>query len=365
MRRLLIILSLLLSLNAHAQRMSVKEYINNYKDFAINEMKRMGVPASITLAQGILETQSGNSDLVKRSNNHFGIKCKNTWTGATVYHDDDAQGECFRKYNSAAESYRDHSNFLRGREHYAFLFELDPADYKAWAYGLKKAGYATNPRYPEMLIKSIEENNLNEYSLAAISEMPKIDKSKYSDDATIANSSVETEIQPSTEPVKFNGLKAVYCQRGTSLLAIATKFNIDLSRLLMYNDLTGDGLLDQDAWVYLEKKHARANRDTYKASENQSIYDIAQLNGIQLAGLLELNHLKSNDVVKTGTVVILNHSAVNKQDVVDSHKYHQVQPREGLLAISRKYNITVDQLKEWNQLNSDNLVAGQKLIISK
>lgn len=325
----------------------------------------MGVPAAITLAQGILETESGNSDLVKRSNNHFGIKCKNTWTGETVYHDDDARGECFRKYNSAVESYRDHSNFLRGREHYAFLFDLDPSDYKAWAYGLKKAGYATNPRYPELLIKSIEENNLNEYSLTAIVDMPKVDKSKYSDDARIDNLPIENEIQPSAEPVKFNGLKAVYCKKGTSLLAIATNHNIDLSKLLLYNDLTNDGLLDEDAWVYLEKKHSKANRAIYKPTENQRIYEIAQLNGIQLPVLLELNHLKHDDIVTAGTVVYLNSSNDEEKKTSDSFKYHQVQPGEGLLAISRKYNVSKEQLKEWNQLETDILKAGQKLIISK
>jgi LysM repeat protein len=323
------------------------------------------VPASITLAQGILETESGNSDLVKKSNNHFGIKCKNTWTGETVYHDDDARGECFRKYNSAGESYRDHSNFLRGREHYAFLFDLDPSDYKAWAYGLKKAGYATNPKYPEILIKNIEENNLNQFSLDAISEMPKLDRSKYTDDVTIENREEENNIKPSTEPVKFNGLKAVYSQAGTSLLAIAIKYNIDLSMLLLYNDLTNDGLLEQDAWVYLEKKHTKANRDKYKATENQSIYEIAQLNGIQLPVLLELNKLKSNDIVKSGTIIFLNPPAEDKRIANDSYKYHQVQPREGLLSISRKYNVTVEQIKKWNQLDSEILKTGQKLIISK
>lgn len=365
MQRVFVIFFLLLFSNTQAQRMSVKEYINTYKDLAIKEMKRMGVPAAITLAQGILETESGNSDLVKRSNNHFGIKCKNTWTGATAYHDDDEQGECFRKYNSAADSYRDHSNFLRGREHYAFLFNLDPTDYKSWAYGLKKAGYATNPKYPEMLIKSIEDNNLNTYSLAAISDMPVIDKSKYTDDDISEKHAAETEIQPSTEPVKFNGLKAIYCQRGTSLLAIASKYDISLSKLLTYNDLINDGLLEQDMWIYLEKKHTKANRDTYRPVESQSIHEIAQLNGIQLPVLLELNHLEPNAIVKAGTIVQLKSGEEEKKQINDSYKYHQVQPREGLLSISRKYNITIDQIKEWNNLESEILKAGQKLIISK
>src|SRR5215203_6117574 len=133
--------------NLSAQTLTPEQYISLYKDFAIREMKRMGVPAAITLAQGLLETESGNSVLVKKSNNHFGIKCKNNWTAGGVSHDDDAPGECFRTYKDADDSYRDHSNFLRGSDRYAFLFALDPSDYKGWAHGIKKAGYATNPKY--------------------------------------------------------------------------------------------------------------------------------------------------------------------------------------------------------------------------
>ena len=165
-----------------AQTTTVEQYIQQHKDFAIREMKRMGVPAAITLAQGILETENGNSELVKKSNNHFGIKCKSTWTATGVSHDDDAQGECFRCYKDAEGSYRDHSNFLRGSDRYAFLFKLDPKDYKGWAYGLKKAGYATNPRYPEILIKNIEDNNLQQYTLVAVNEVPVFDASKYTSD---------------------------------------------------------------------------------------------------------------------------------------------------------------------------------------
>src|SRR5690606_19407997 len=129
----------------HAQKMTPAEYIETYKDAAIAQMKRLGVPASIILAQGLLETESGNSDLVKRSNNHFGIKCKSTWTGESVKHTDDAPNECFRKYASAMDSYKDHSDYLYSNARYASLFKLAPTDYKGWAYGLKKAGYATNP----------------------------------------------------------------------------------------------------------------------------------------------------------------------------------------------------------------------------
>ena len=165
-----------------AQDMTAQEYVQKYKDLAIEEMKRMGVPAAVTLAQGLLETQNGNSELFKESNNHFGIKCKSTWTAETVSHDDDAPGECFRKYKTAEDSYRDHSNFLRGNDRYAFLFKLDPSDYKAWAYGLRKAGYATNPKYPQILIKNIEDNNLEQYTDEALNDVPHFDASQYTDD---------------------------------------------------------------------------------------------------------------------------------------------------------------------------------------
>jgi flagellum-specific peptidoglycan hydrolase FlgJ len=135
--------------SVHAQKQTAREYIEKYKANAIQEMIRSGVPASITLAQGVLETESGNSELVRKSNNHFGIKCHTGWEGDYDFHDDDEKGECFRVYPNAEASYRDHSDFLRSRAHYNFLFSLNPADYEAWAYGLKKAGYATSPTYPQ------------------------------------------------------------------------------------------------------------------------------------------------------------------------------------------------------------------------
>lgn len=175
---LLIVAGISFIQNCISQSFTVEEYIVQHKDFAVREMKRMGVPAAITLAQGILETEFGNSPLVRKSNNHFGIKCKSSWTAAGVSHDDDAPGECFRTYKDAEGSYRDHSNFLRGNDRYAFLFKLDPTDYKGWSHGLKKAGYATNPNYPKILIKHIEENNLQQYSLAAVNDVPVFDASK-------------------------------------------------------------------------------------------------------------------------------------------------------------------------------------------
>jgi flagellum-specific peptidoglycan hydrolase FlgJ len=158
-----------LTASTHAQnstsvdRITRQEYVSTYAPAAVQEMLISGVPASITLAQGILESGDGNSVLAKVARNHFGIKCHGLWEGEKYYHDDDAKGECFRVYPTVFDSYRDHSEFLRTRDRYADLFKLKLTDYKGWAHGLKSAGYATNPKYPELLIKIIEENDLTQY----------------------------------------------------------------------------------------------------------------------------------------------------------------------------------------------------------
>jgi LysM repeat protein len=376
---------------AQSQYMTVAEYVAQYKDIAIREMKRMGVPAAISLAQGILETENGNSDLVKKSNNHFGIKCKSTWTAESVSHDDDAPGECFRVYKDAEESYRDHSNFLRGNARYAFLFKLDPRDYKGWARGLRKAGYATNPRYPEILIKNIEDNNLEQYTLEAVDEIPVFDASKYADDPEDKNINnvLESTGENSTganssnlsEPVKLtiNGCRALLVPKGTSLLAVATQNNINLNRLLEINELEKDGLLEKDQFIFLEKKQKQGTTDYEIAQQNETLYDIAQKNGILLQSLYDFNQLSPADNIYPGTKILLRPPSENKivsvvqpvnssnadQTKVASSKIHEVQPKESLYAISKKYDVTVEQLKEWNNLKDDNLQIGQQLIISK
>ena len=146
------------------QDTTVINYIKNYSAIAVDEQVRTGIPAAITLAQGIHESGAGKGDLALRSNNHFGIKCKSNWTGPTVSHDDDEKGECFRAYENVASSYIDHSDFLRAGKRYAFLFDLPVTDYKAWANGLRKAGYATNPKYPILLINLVENYNLNQFT---------------------------------------------------------------------------------------------------------------------------------------------------------------------------------------------------------
>lgn len=308
------------------QRITPEEYINTYKEIAVAEMKRMGVPAAITLAQGILESESGNSELVKKSNNHFGIKCRGSWTAGSVKHDDDAKGECFRQYQSAEESYRDHSNFLRNSSRYASLFNLKADDYKGWAYGLKKAGYATNPQYPSLLIKNIEKYDLNQYTLLAINEVPVFEKEKFEDDKDPIQPAVDTLVQalpaameaivaPESmaygRVIEENGRRKVFVKTGTSLLAVASEHNVDLKKLMQFNNLKQDGIMQMDNWLYLDKEK-KYSKKTYSLTD-----------------------------------------------------YHTVVEGEGLLAISKKYKTTVAKLKEWNNLKDDKIKPGQKLIVRK
>ncbi|MBL7702776.1 MAG: LysM peptidoglycan-binding domain-containing protein [Ferruginibacter sp.] len=366
------------SLTLTAQRISVEEYIEQFRDIAINEMKRSGVPASITLAQGILESENGNSELVKKSNNHFGIKCKNTWTGESVTHDDDANGECFRAYTNAGESYRDHSDFLRANKRYGGLFNLDPEDYTGWARGLKKAGYATNPRYPELLIKYIEQYELQQYTLMALNKQPETEVVKTEEnkpaqavETVIEKAGVENDVaamQNGLDKIsQINSAKCVYVKKGTSLLAIADKYNIGLGKLLEYNDMTEDGLLGKDQFIYLQKKSKTGGKEYYIVEPGETLYDVAQNNGMQLEYLLKYNDLKADSKVNAKTNLFLQPGHQSSKQSSDNKrgKLHKVGPKEGLYGIARTYNVTVQQLKEWNKLDSDNLKIGQEIIVSK
>lgn len=337
MNRLVYLSIALLSFTAvSAQNITIDEYINTYKDIAIREMIRTGVPASITLAQGIVETESGNSKLVKKSNNHFGIKCKETWTGPSVSHDDDAPGECFRKYENAEQSYVDHSDFLRTRKHYNFLFSLDPADYKAWAYGLKKAGYATNPAYPQMLIKYIEKYNLNDYSLIALGKKqnnsPVIAKTEHP--VVTEQIIAVTASAPQQQPVvpqqqtavvvkeekkpavnypagefKINETRVIYATKGTSFLGIAQQYNVPLKWLFDFNDLKEAEALDKDQLVYLQRKRRTGANQYHVVAKGETLYDIAQTQGIRLDALLQMNMVAANQQPEAGQQLYLQATA--------------------------------------------------------
>ena len=310
MKKLIFVVTVtILSSNLFAQKITPDEYINAYKDIAIAEMKRSGIPASVTLAQGILETECGNSELVKKSNNHFGIKCKSTWKGESVTHTADAPNECFRKYNNPVDSYKDHSDYLKTSPRYEALFKLEPSDYKGWAYGLKKAGYATNPKYPQIVISNIEKYNLQQYDNLTTEEADNIAIAKITqqekqivNEVVVDFTSLENSIKLKN---KINGLKALIAPKGASLLVIASKANIDLSKLLEYNDLSTDGLLKDEQVIYLEKKPKQGNRDFYIVLQKETLYDISQINAIQLKYLSRFNNMNENQTVPKGTKIKL------------------------------------------------------------
>lgn len=296
------------TISGKAQKADViQNYINTYTEIAIAEMHRTGVPASIKLAQGIHETTAGTSDLVRRSNNHFGIKCKSNWTGESVRHTDDAPHECFRKYEDPLQSYRDHSDFLKGSSRYASLFNLDPLDYSGWAYGLKKAGYATNPKYPQIIVKLIETYHLQDYTLIALGKMPPKDviaavtaEELNAEDPVnveakapvIENKSEKLQDYPAGE-FRINNTRVIYARAGTSLLAIAQQYSISLSRLVEFNELEQAETLPKDQLIYLQRKRKTGSNEFHMVKPGETIRAIAQEEGIRLESLLEYNHLQN------------------------------------------------------------------------
>ncbi len=405
MKRLLVVISIFAVHGLQAQRNSdVIDYINTYKEIAIREMQRSGIPASITLAQGIHESMAGKSDLVQRSNNHFGIKCRAEWKGEKVYHDDDARGECFRSYTKAEESYVDHTDFLRKGTRYAFLFEFDPTEYSQWAYGLKKAGYATNPKYPQILIKYIEDYNLQQYTLIAMGKLSPKDEilAGGGKPVSISNGVAIREINfpPAAKPVvdypigefKINNTKVTFVKAGTSLLGIAKQYDISLKHLLDFNEMEeeeGD-VLAQDQLVFLQRKRKSGETEFHEVKPGETLYDICQTEGIRLESLIGYNYLQDQPQPAVGEKLYLQSKAPERpklaKDVVSeasappvvapdqitpanssavTASLHIVQEKETLYSIAKKYSITVEQLRDWNKLAGNGLKTGQELVIFK
>ena len=276
------------------------EYIELYKDEAIREMLVNGIPASITLAQGILESDNGNSALARYANNHFGIKCHRGWTGPTFYQDDDTKDECFRKYYSAYRSYKDHSEFLRTRTRYAFLFDYKTSDYKRWANGLKKAGYATNPKYAQLLIKLIEDNNLQEYDKSR--KMPPIDKLAQE----IEGKKVE-KISEKKSAVKVheNNIKFVLAKHGDSYYKIAEENEMGLWQVLKYNELKKYDKPSVGDVIYLQPKKNKSKKDTHSASKGETMWQISQIYGVKLEKMCLYNKKKEGYLPLPGEQIYL------------------------------------------------------------
>jgi len=275
-----------------------QQYVDQWSSVAVDQMNRYHIPASITLAQGLLESGAGRSDLAVRGNNHFGIKCHNGWTGPTVYFDDDQRNDCFRSYKSAYDSFEDHSRFLVNGQRYRSLFSLSTTDYKGWARGLKAAGYATNPKYADRLIEIIEVYKLYEY-----------DKGK----RTTANSHHSTlNPQPSThqrDVYEFNDRYYVIARRGETFRSIGDELDLSYRKLAKYNERDKNDLLEEGEIVWLEKKARKAPKE-YKnrphiVQPGESMYSIAQYYGIRLERLYKMNGLTPDYSIRVGDVLQL------------------------------------------------------------
>lgn len=338
---------LLFSIQNFAQESRDLDYIRKHALLAVEEMQIYKIPASITLSQGILETGGGQSRLAEIAFNHFGIKCKSKaeWSGEVISHTDDAPNECFRKYNSVQESYRDHSKFLAERPYYKDLFKLDMMDYKAWAHGLKKAGYATNPKYAGILISRIEKYNLHEFDkISSLEVYSKLEELYGNFDNTVMLSSVPSPIYKSAEvPIKAaqevisdvlnepsknsnaktievakreenpmmrikkhaNGVQYIIAYEGESISKLANFYEISPKKIASYNELPENGKLTPGQFVFLDKKKTKGTEKFYKVQQGDNMYLISQKVGMKISKLYNLNRMKAGQQPKAGTVLNL------------------------------------------------------------
>lgn len=270
-----------------------QQYIDQYKDCAIEQMLKWKVPASITLAQGLLESGAGGSRLATKGNNHFGIKCHG-WQGAAIYHDDDARGECFRAYASAFDSFEDHSRFLAKGQRYSGLFKLKITDYRGWARGLKAAGYATNPKYAQQLIDIIQLYKLYQYDNAK----------KYDKFLTAHTKSSTVDGQPLHLIKIYNKNYYITARRGDTFRSIGEEIGVSYKKIAKYNERDRDSKLQEGEIIWLKKKQKKAPKD-YKdrrhyVRSGESMYSIAQHYGIRLKSLYKMNHLSADYSLRVG-----------------------------------------------------------------
>lgn len=378
--------------------MTVEQYIAKYAEAALDEMYTNHIPASITLAQGLLESGNGNSRLAIIGNNHFGIKCKADWTGETIKEDDDAPQECFRKYPSALDSYHDHSDFLKKGQRYSFLFDLDEKDYKSWAYGLKKAGYATNPKYPELLITTIEKNNLSHFD--------SIKPGQKEEKKIVEEKKIEVAAQRN---ITVNGIPAIVAKTNESYASIAIENDMRVWQIYKYNDLNKNSELQKGDTIFLKPKNYKSEQEFYFVKGNETMHLISQRFGIKLSKLLHKNLMKEGDEPADGEKIYLRDKREQplklriaaKQIAVDStfndivyedpkknietqlpvipeDKYvinipdnkddmaffHTVQTGENLFMIAKKYNVQIEGIRQINKLHDNTITVGMRLIIN-
>jgi len=291
----------------------VNNYIERFRELAIKEQLRSGIPAAITLAQGIHESAAGKSELATIGNNHFGIKCKSNWEGETMAHDDDARQECFRKYPSAEQSYLDHSDFLKGSNRYHFLFDIELTDYHGWSSGLKRAGYATNPSYVKRLDDVIEKYNLQQYTYEGIQRANQTPGEVIPSQDKPVNTSVTTQTpaivqQPQDAKTYYKGLKGFWANKGDMLLGAAMEKNIRYAKLLALNDLS-DAPLESNMFIFTEKKRKIGTDEFHTVASGENMLLIAQREAIQLDQLLTYNNLLNGQEPEVGEKIYLQYNS--------------------------------------------------------
>ncbi len=378
-------------------KVTVEQYLEKYSAIAILEMHRSRIPASITLAQGLLESGNGNSRLALVANNHFGIKCKKDWAGESIKEDDDEAQECFRKYPTAEDSYRDHSDFLMKGQRYAFLFDLEPTDYKGWAEGLKRAGYATNPNYPKLLISLIERHNLHRFDLAKPTEKENI-QIKENQDVFAAEHN----------KITINNIPALVAKENDSYASIALENGMRVWQIYKYNDLQKDAVINVGDTIYIKPKNYKGSADNYRVNYGDNMQKISQRFGIKLSKLYSRNKMKEGQQAAVGEILFLRGSnpitpnlSISNVAAIDSNYnnlvysdpkknvttskptlpedeyeikiednkndmafFHTVQKGETLFTIAKKYNVKIEGIMELNHLHSESIFEGAKLIIN-
>ena len=301
---------LFLQPSAHAQNsaydIQVGSYIRTYSAIAVDEMNRFRIPASITLAQGIIESRAGQSPLAKEANNHFGIKCHSDWAGPTFHQNDEHANECFRKYSHAEESFHDHSYFLTQRERYKGLFKLDISDYRGWAQGLETAGYATNKQYAEMLIRTIEQYQLYLYDkqgyVAKNSEDAGSDFARYAWISTFPGSGNAGDGRKIYEN---NSLKCIVARSTDNLSKLSDMLGITEKKLVKYNDLKYAGSLEPGQVVYMQPKKRKAAVHSHVVKAGETLYEISQRYGIKMKLLLKRSGMSEGMEPFPGQLLLL------------------------------------------------------------
>ena len=384
MRLSIVFITTFCSLSLLAQKQTPQEYIDKYKDLAIVEMHRSGVPASITLAQGILESSSGNSRLATYANNHFGIKCKGNWEGDVIYADDDSPNECFRAYGSVLESFRDHSDFLRVNWRYQPLFELERTDYIGWCNGLRKAGYATNPSYHTILINLIERYELQKYDSEGLPTV---------------------SVDPMSSQT-INNIPMIIAAEGQSVSSIARQNELRDRHIRKWNDLPKDADIKAGDIVYLKPKRRRGSEEEHVVAKGESMHDISQLYGIKLKQLYKKNRMEygtepvegetlhmRKKIDKDETIELATPTPdwqepeeefVNPHTLIDTGikqlpkaqpivaeaievpEFHTVIKGDNIYRIAEKYKVFEEDLLAWNKnLNPATLKIGDKIYLSR